>query len=151
MSKRVSSLASAPRVSQHAGLHTDPVDRKLMSGLRIQVAFMVFTVLVVTALTGLVFLFVSRIFAGLTPSIRSDLANKALRGSAEIALSADVGIVIRDPAQIAKSWTGYEHDPDVVAIIVTDPEGVVLATHRHDGAPIQDLFSGAAGELHMAP
>jgi signal transduction histidine kinase/CheY-like chemotaxis protein/HPt (histidine-containing phosphotransfer) domain-containing protein len=122
-----------------------------MSGLRIQVAFMIFTVLVVTALTGLVFLFVSRIFAELTPSIRSDLANKAVRGSAEIALSADVGIVIRDPAQIAKSWAGYENDPDVVAIIVTDPAGEVLATHQHSPDPIPELFSGAAGELHVTP
>jgi signal transduction histidine kinase/DNA-binding response OmpR family regulator/HPt (histidine-containing phosphotransfer) domain-containing protein len=151
MSKRGSSQASAPRVSQRAGLHTDPVDRKLMSGLRIQVAFMIFTVLVVTALTGLVFLFVSKIFAELTPSIRSDLSNKALRGSAEIALSADVGIVIRDAAQIAKSWTGYEHDPDVIAIVVTDTAGEVLATHLHGPEPIPELFSGAAGELHIAP
>ena len=144
-------MASAPRLSQHAGLHTDPNDRKLMSGLRIQVAFMLFTVLVVTALTGLVFLFVSKIFAELTPSIRADLANKALRGSAEIALSADVGIVIRDPAQIAKSWSGYENDPDVVAIVVTDPSGEVLATHLHSPDPIPELFAGAPGELHVTP
>ena len=43
-----------------AALRLDPGERKLISGLRIQVAFMVFTGLVVSALTVLVFMFVSR-------------------------------------------------------------------------------------------
>src|SRR3954469_12532547 len=110
---------SAPDVNSEGQLElglqalpVDPVDRKLMSGLRIQVAFMVFTGLVVAVLTMLAFVFISRIFAQLTPSIRADLENKALRGSRQIALSADLGIVIKNRSQIQQQLGGYDQDHD---------------------------------------
>jgi signal transduction histidine kinase/DNA-binding response OmpR family regulator/HPt (histidine-containing phosphotransfer) domain-containing protein len=140
-------VSAAPRVR----LRIDPGERKLMSGARIQVAFMVFTGLVVIGLTALVFSFVSRIFEELTPSIRADLANKAVRGSAEIALAADVGIVIQDAKQIEKSFSGYQNDPDVLAIVVADAEGHVLTVHGHSPLQAAELFAGAAGELRAPP
>src|SRR6185295_16721316 len=133
------------------GLHAlpiDPVDRRLMSGLRIQVAFMVFTGLVVVALTALAFLFISRIFAQLTPSIRADLEDKALRASRQIALSADLGIMIKDRQQIEQQLDRYDRDPDVLAIVVTDAEGSAIAEFGKSPLSTATLFAGSAGELH---
>jgi two-component system sensor histidine kinase/response regulator len=140
-------VSAAPR----ARLRIDPGERKLMSGARIQAAFMGFTGLVVIALTALVFSFVSRIFDELTPSIRADLANKAVRGSAEIALAADVGIVVQDPARIADGFSGYQDDSDVLAIVVTDPAGNVLTVHGQSPLPMAELFAGPAGALKTSP
>jgi signal transduction histidine kinase/DNA-binding response OmpR family regulator/HPt (histidine-containing phosphotransfer) domain-containing protein len=132
-------------------LPVDPLDRKLMSGLRIQVAFMLFTALVVAVLTALAFVFISRIFTQLTPSIRSDLEHKAVRGSREIALSADLGIVIKDRAQIEQQLGGYDRDSDVLSVIVTDAEGAVIAEFGKSPVPTNELFGGSAGELHAGP
>jgi signal transduction histidine kinase/CheY-like chemotaxis protein/HPt (histidine-containing phosphotransfer) domain-containing protein len=132
-------------------LPVDPVDRKLMSGLRIQVAFMLFTALVVAVLTTLAFVFISRIFNQLTPSIRADLENKAVRGSREIALSADLGIVIKDRAQIEQQLGGYDRDSDVLSVIVTDAEGSVIAEFGKSPIATGELFSGSSGELHRGP
>jgi two-component system sensor histidine kinase/response regulator len=135
------------RLGLHA-LPVDPVDRKLMSGLRIQVAFMVFTGLVVAVLTMLAFVFISRIFAQLTPSIRADLENKALRGSRQIALSADLGIVIKNRSQIEQQLDRYDRDQDVLAIVVTDAEGSPIAEFGKNPLSTAELFGGSAGELH---
>jgi signal transduction histidine kinase/DNA-binding response OmpR family regulator len=143
----VPGAAEPPRV----GLPIDADDRKLMSGLRIQVAFMAFTGLVVVALTALVFLFVSAIFEELTPSIRMDLETKAMRGSAEIARAADVGIVVRDTDQIAKSYGGYDNDPDVLSIVVTDPTGELIAEYGKHTESLAALFTGKPGELRPTP
>ena len=132
----------------YAALPVDAVDRKLMSGLRIQVAFMVFTGLVVMVLTALAFVFISRIFQQLTPSIRADLENKALRGSREIALSADLGIVIKDREQIRQQLDGYDQDHDVLAVLVSDAEGNAIANFGASPAATAELFAGPAGELH---
>jgi len=132
----------------YAALPVDPVDRKLLSGLRIQVAFMVFTGLVVMVLTALAFVFISRIFEQLTPSIRLDLEKKALRGSREIALSADFGIVIKDREQIQKQLGGYDQDRDVLAILVSDAQGNPIASFGKSPANAAELFAGPAGELH---
>jgi two-component system sensor histidine kinase/response regulator len=134
-----------------AALPVDPVDRKLMSGLRIQVAFMIFTGIVVVVLTGLAFWFVSRIFAELTPSIRSDLENKAVRGSREIAMAADLGIVIKDRKQIESQLGGYDRDSDVQSIMVVDADGALIADFGQSQVSRQELFSSAAGELRRTP
>jgi signal transduction histidine kinase/DNA-binding response OmpR family regulator/HPt (histidine-containing phosphotransfer) domain-containing protein len=138
-------------VAPPPGLRIDPGERKLMSGLRIQVAFMIFTGLVLTALTALVFVYVSRIFAELTPSIRLDLENKALRGAADIADSSDVGLVIRDSAQVQKAFHGYERDADVLAIVATDADGVLITAHGQSPVPVEQLFSGAPDLLSVTP
>jgi two-component system sensor histidine kinase/response regulator len=132
-------------------LPVDPVDRKVMSGLRIQVAFMLFTGLVITVLTTLAFVFISRIFAQLTPSIRADLEGKAVRGSREIALSADLGMVLKDRGQIEQQLGGYDKDRDVLAVVVTDAEGNVIADFGKSPVPTRELFSGAPGQLRVGP
>jgi hypothetical protein len=132
-------------------LPVDPVDRKVMSGLRIQVAFMLFTGLVVTVLTTLAFVFISSIFVELTPSIRADLESKAVRGSREIALSADLGIVLKDRGQIRQQLGGYDEDRDVLAVVVTDAEGHVIADFGTSPVPTTELFSGTPGQLRVGP
>jgi two-component system, sensor histidine kinase and response regulator len=130
-------------------LPVDPVNRKAMSGLRIQVAFVLFTGLVVAALTTLTFVFISRIFVQLTPSIRADLENKAVRGSREIALSADLGIVLKDRGHIEQQLGGYDKDRDVLAVVVTDVGGNVIAEFGMSPLPAAELFSGAAEQLRV--
>jgi signal transduction histidine kinase/DNA-binding response OmpR family regulator len=129
-------------------LRVDPGDRKLMSGFRIQVAFMLFTGFVVCVLTALAFVFVSHIFQQLTPAIRADLENKAVRGSRELARSVDLGIVIKDVKQIQDNLGGYDRDVDVLAIVATDPDGGLIANFGSSPLPLSQLFSGAPAELH---
>ncbi|HVZ34947.1 MAG TPA: hypothetical protein VG963_21115, partial [Polyangiaceae bacterium] len=131
-------------------LRVDPVDRKLMSGFRIQVAFMLFTGFVVCVLTLLAFVFVSHIFQQLTPAIRADLENKAVRGSRELARSVDLGLVIKDVKQIQDNLGGYDRDVDVLAIVATDPDGGLIASFGSSPLPLSQLFSGAPAELHEA-
>lgn len=113
-----------------------PARISIPSGLRIKVAFTVFSVGLIVCVSALVYFLVARIFAELSPSIRTDLEWKALRGSAELAHATELGIIVADEGEILKQLSPYDGDPDVVAIVVLDAEGKVLARH---GRPPPDL------------
>ncbi len=121
---------------------------QILSGSRIRIAFTLFTATVLVALTALVFALVSHIFARLTPSIRADLEWKAAHGAAELARSADVGIVLADTAQIDKQFQAYAKDHDVLALVAADASGRVLHTYGTlpDGAA--SLFAGPPQRVH---
>ncbi len=121
-------------------------DSQIPSSGHIQFAFMVFTALVVMALTALVFGMVSHIFASLTPSIEADLERKATRGSAELARVTDVGLALGDREQIEKELTGYIDDPDVLAIVATDAKGKLLGAFGERDFT-KDAFSAPAGAI----
>ena len=43
--------------------------------------------------------------------------------------ATELGIVVADEREIKGSLVGYDRDPDIMAIVVTDMTGKVLATH----------------------
>jgi signal transduction histidine kinase/CheY-like chemotaxis protein/HPt (histidine-containing phosphotransfer) domain-containing protein len=145
----LSTLTPDAEAPLEMGLEVDPRDRKAMSGLRIQIAFTAFVALIIATLTALVFGFVSHIFATLTPSIRSDLERKALRGSAEIAHAADLGIAVRDREQILRSLRGYEQEADVLAIVATDADEQVIFQHGKTPGALRQLLSGVPDALRV--
>ncbi len=113
--------------------------RRLLSSSRLRLAITLFVVALLLAMSGMIFVLVSRIFDTLTPTIQSDLEWKARRGAGELVHATELGIVVADEREIKGSLVGYDRDPDILAIVVTDMTGKVLATH---GSPPR-----GAGEL----
>jgi signal transduction histidine kinase/DNA-binding response OmpR family regulator len=124
--------------------------RRLLSSARIRRAFTLFVVALLLALSGLMFVLVSRIFDTLTPTIRADLEWKARRGASELVHAAELGIVVGDEREIKGSLSGYDQDPDILAIVVTDMSGQVLAKHGKPPEPTQRLFSGKPRSLRVS-
>jgi signal transduction histidine kinase/DNA-binding response OmpR family regulator len=114
--------------------------RRILSTLRLKLIFTSFVVLLLAALSVLMFSLVTRIFDTLTPSIEHDLARKAERGAAELSQSTQLGMVTSDHAAIRKAFGSYVHDADVESIVVAGPRGEVLETHGR--APENDPFAG---------
>jgi signal transduction histidine kinase/DNA-binding NarL/FixJ family response regulator len=125
--------------------------RRLLSSSRLRLAFTLFVVALLLALSGLIFVLVSRIFDTLNPSIQADLEWKARRGVGELVHTTELGIVVGDEREIKGSLVGYDRDPDIMAIVVTDMTGKPLATHGSPPEPPGQLFSGAAKSLRKTP
>jgi two-component system sensor histidine kinase/response regulator len=121
--------------------------KRLLSSWRIKVAFTVFTVSVLVALSALIFALVSRIFDELTPAARADLEWKALRGSAELSHTTELAIALAEPQAIRAALKPYDTDPDVLAIVVHDANGQPLLTHGKSPLPPRDLFAGPPQKL----
>ncbi|MFZ5891034.1 MAG: response regulator [Myxococcota bacterium] len=119
----------------------------LISGFRIKAAFTLFTVAVIVALTALVFVLVSHIFRRLNPSIQADLEWKARRGAVELAAAADVGILLEDAARVHQEFEAYAGDSDILAIVATDANGKLIATHGTPPQPVERLFRAPARAL----
>jgi two-component system sensor histidine kinase/response regulator len=119
----------------------------LLSGSRIRIAFTVFTMLVIGLMSALIFVMVAHIFSRLTPSIRADLEWKAKHGASELAHVTDVGIVLADANQINAAFALYAADPDVLAMVATDPSGKILGVHGSPPSSPMDLFRDGPGEL----
>src|SRR6187549_1416510 len=121
--------------------------RRLLSSSRLRLAFTLFVVALLLALSGLIFVLVSRIFDTLTPTIQADLEWKARRGAGELVHATELGIVVADEAEIKGSLVGYDRDSDILAIVVTDMAGKVLATHGSPPESTARLFQGSARSL----
>ena len=119
--------------------------KKILSSLRLKVAFMLFVSALLVGLCSMIFALVAHIFGALTPAIRADLEWKAERGATELAHSAEYGLVLADGGEIAKAFHGYDTDPDILAIVATDTKGNVLAQH---GRPPHDLSAVFARGSH---
>ena len=125
-------------------LGDDRQTRKLLSSLRLKVAFMLFVSILLIGLCGLIFSLVSQIFGALTPAVEADLEWKAERGVAELAQSAQYGMVLADEREIRNSFEGYDLDPDFLAIVVTDKTGAVLATYGKLPGDLRGVFARPA-------
>jgi signal transduction histidine kinase/DNA-binding NarL/FixJ family response regulator len=125
--------------------------RRLLSSSRLRLAFTLFVVALLLALSGLIFVLVSRIFDTLTPTLQADLEWKARRGAGELIHATELGIVVADAREIKGSLVGYDRDSDIMAIVVTDMSGNVLATHGSPPEAAQTLFSGAPRSLRKTP
>ncbi len=121
--------------------------RRLLSSSRLRMAFTLFVVALLLALSGLIFVLVSRIFDTLTPTIQADLEWKARRGAGELVHATELGIVVAEEREIKNSLIGYDRDPDILAIVVTDMTGKVLATHGTPPEASARLFTGSARSL----
>ena len=121
--------------------------RRLLSSSRLRLAFTLFVVALLLALSGMIFVLVSRIFDTLTPTIQSDLEWKARRGAGELVHATELGIVVADEREIKGSLVGYDRDPDILAIVVTDMTGKVLATHGSPPEAPAHLFEGDTRSL----
>jgi signal transduction histidine kinase/CheY-like chemotaxis protein/HPt (histidine-containing phosphotransfer) domain-containing protein len=121
--------------------------RRLLSSSRLQLAFTLFVVALLLALSGMIFVLVSRIFDTLTPTIQSDLEWKARRGASELVHATELGIVVADEREIKGSLVGYDRDPDILAIVVTDMTSKVLATHGSPPEAAARLFDSNARSL----
>ena len=76
--------------------------RRLLSSSRLRLAFTLFVMALLAALSGLVFVLVSLIFDTLTPTIQADLEWKARRGAGELVHAAELGIVVADEQELKK-------------------------------------------------
>jgi signal transduction histidine kinase/CheY-like chemotaxis protein/HPt (histidine-containing phosphotransfer) domain-containing protein len=133
---------------------TETVDRerrRLLSSSRLRLSFTLFVVALLLATSGLIFVLVSQIFDTLTPTIRADLEWKVRRGASELVHATELGIVLADEREIKGSLAGYDLDSDIMAIVVTDMTGKVLATHGKPPETTTQLFSGAPRALRVAP
>jgi len=124
--------------------------RRLLSSSRLRMAFTLFVVALLLALSGLIFVLVSRIFDTLTPTIQADLEWKARRGAGQLVHATELGIVVAEEREIKSSLAGYDHDPDILAIVVTDMTGKVLATHGSLPEKPAQLFQGRPRSLRKA-
>ena len=124
---------------------------KVLSSLRLKVAFMLFVSALLLGLCGLIFSLVAQIFAALTPAIQADLEWKAQRGVAELAQSAQYGMVLADEREIKNSFKGYDLDPDFLAIVVTDKTGKVLAASGKVPGDLKAVFDRPARRVEERP
>ncbi|MFT3926427.1 MAG: response regulator [Myxococcales bacterium] len=116
-------------------------------GRRIKLGFLVFSVSLMVALSGVIFLIISQIFGSLTPSIRRDLEWKASRGALALGRDVELGAITEDAAALAQQVSHYAHDPDVRAILVVSPQGKTLYAFGKSELSQEQLFLGRPGEL----
>ena len=120
--------------------------KKVLSSLRLKVAFMVFVSALLIGLCGMIVALVSHIFSALTPAIRADLEWKAQRGAAELAQSAQYGLVLADESEIRNAFHGYDNDLGHFCFIVaTDRTGQTLATRGKVPGDLSQVFIRPAG------
>jgi two-component system sensor histidine kinase/response regulator len=123
--------------------------RRLLSSFRIKFALTLFVTALILALSGMIFVLVSSIFATLSPSVQADLEWKAKHGAAELANSAELGIAARDPAEISRAFEPYYADGDVRFIVATSDQGQILTAHGTSPGKVERLFDGPAGGIHV--
>ena len=110
---------------------------------------MLFVSALLIGLWGLIFGLVSHIFGAMTPAVRADLEWKAKRGVAELAHSAQHGMVLADEREIRSSFKDYELDTDFLAIVVTDTTGKVLAEYGKRPGESTSVFQRPARHVEQ--
>jgi two-component system, sensor histidine kinase and response regulator len=125
--------------------------RKVLSSLRFKLAFMIFVSALLMGLCGLIFSLVSQIFGALTPAIQADLEWKAERGVAELAQSAQYGLVLADERELRNSFQGYDRDADFLAIVATDKTGKVLAQYGKPPGELNAVFARPVRQVERTP
>ncbi|MEI9941750.1 MAG: response regulator [Pseudomonadota bacterium] len=129
------------------GLDDERQTRKVLSSLRVKVAFMLFVSALLMGMCGLIFSLVSQIFGALTPAVQADLKWKTERGVAELAQSTQYGMVLVDEREIRNAFRGYDVDEDFLAIVATDQTGKVLATYGKLPGDLKALFERPARQV----
>jgi len=144
---RASNLASR-ELHREGSLLTEEQRRRVLSTFRLKLILTSFVLVLLIALSTMVFLLVTRIFGTLTPAVRADLGWKAERGAAELARSTQLGVLVKDRAAIESALAGYLTDADVTSIVVADANGEALLVH---GKALERPFSGPPERLVERP
>ncbi|HTV18599.1 MAG TPA: ATP-binding protein [Polyangiaceae bacterium] len=82
--------------------------------------------LLVSLLTGLSLLLVSRIFSDLTPSLGADLRWKTQHGALELSQSADLGVLTNDAQQLTQATHPYVTEGDFLYVAFRDASGKLI-------------------------
>ncbi len=122
-------------------------DERVPSSLRLTSILMAFFLVLLLAMTGMVFALVTHIFNRFTPSVRSDLEWKATSGARELSQTAQTGIVLGDRALLDAATAEYRRDGDVRAIVVTDAAGTPIFSWGSPPEPPSSLMAGQEGAL----
>ena len=80
-----------PAESSAETANTQRERRRLLSSSRLRLAFTLFVVALLLAMSGMIFVLVSRIFDTLTPAVQRNLEWKARRGAGELVHAAELG------------------------------------------------------------
>lgn len=99
---------------------------RVLSSSRLAIKLIAMVFVIVVLLGAVSFLLVDRIFATMTPAIRHDLSWKALHGVIELSNTAAIGVIASDREAVAAAAMELTADPDVVAILVRDDNGIVF-------------------------
>ncbi|HKO90917.1 MAG TPA: response regulator, partial [Polyangiaceae bacterium] len=132
--------------SESLSLHEEAAQTAQL-GRRIKLGILLFSLSLLVALSGMIFLIVSQIFDSLTPSIRRDLEWKASRGALALGRDVELGAITEDPVALAQQVAHYARDPDMRAIVVLNAKGEPLYTAGKSEIPLPELFRGGAGQL----
>jgi signal transduction histidine kinase/DNA-binding response OmpR family regulator/HPt (histidine-containing phosphotransfer) domain-containing protein len=116
-------------------------------GRRIKLGFVVFSLGLLVALSTMMFVLVSQIFASLTPSLQRDLEWKASRGALALAREVELGVASGDVDVLKSQVAHYAQDSDVRAIVVYDAAGAVLYRHGGTALTSHQLVVGKPGAL----
>ncbi len=122
-------------------------EQTALLGRRIKLGFMLFSMGLLAALSGMVFLIVSQIFDSVTPGLQRDLEWKASRGALALARDVEYGAVTENASALAQQTKHYADDQDVRAIVVVNADGKLLYSHGQTALSHRALFSGSAGHL----
>jgi signal transduction histidine kinase/CheY-like chemotaxis protein len=121
---------------------------RVLSATRLQLRLTAFVMVIVLALSAMIFVGVTRIFGWLTPTIRADIAYKAQRGALELAQTTQLGLLLRDADAIIKPAGEYIADHEVLAIVALDAQGARLFVRGRDSRALARLFTQPPNIAH---
>jgi signal transduction histidine kinase/CheY-like chemotaxis protein len=121
---------------------------RIASSVRLTVALMVMVALIVTSLTGMIFVLVSRIFDSVTPTAAAELAWRARRGAIELSKTAEFGLVTQDQALVRRAAADYVDSADVANILAVDREGKVVFAHGAEAQQVAEVFALPELKVH---
>ncbi len=124
---------------------------RVASSARLKLILAAFILVLVLALSGLIFALVSRIFGELQPRLAADLEWKARRGASELARSLDLGMAVGDRQMIRRGLRDFLATPDVLSVLVTNAQGKHLASEGTRPDSAVDVMAGPEGQVRRGP
>jgi signal transduction histidine kinase/DNA-binding response OmpR family regulator len=124
---------------------------RLLSSLRLKLVLTLFIGALMAALSGMIFVLVSHIFASVSPTVIADLRWKASHGALELSRVAEQGLAAGDREQVLRAISPYRSDADFRAIVTSDQRGEKLATLGAPPAHAEALFTGPPGQVTTGP
>jgi signal transduction histidine kinase/CheY-like chemotaxis protein/HPt (histidine-containing phosphotransfer) domain-containing protein len=121
---------------------------RITSGVRMSIALLTMVALIVAGLTALIIALVSRVFETQTPAVTRDLEWKARRGAIELSKTAELGILVGDPAVIRDAAADYLRSPDVLNVIALSADGTLVFAHGEATDRVRKVTQLPPGQVH---